>query len=85
MRTSRWLWLGVAACLALWILLTFVLALPIGWSQYKHGDTPIAYSDELEMVVGWLITAFAALFGALPIALAAVRSYARRGRPVAVP
>jgi hypothetical protein len=31
MRTSRWWWLGVAACLALWIVLAFVLALPTGW------------------------------------------------------
>jgi hypothetical protein len=33
MRASRWLWLGVAACLALWILLTFVMDLRTGWTH----------------------------------------------------
>ena len=33
MRISRWLWLGVALCLALWIILTFVMDLRTGWTH----------------------------------------------------
>lgn len=33
MRASRWLWLGVVACLALWIVLTFVMDLRTGWTH----------------------------------------------------
>ena len=33
MRTSSWLWLAVAACLALWIVLTFVMDLRTGWTH----------------------------------------------------
>lgn len=40
------------------------LQLPIGWSQYSRGDAPIMWMDLWDMIIGWLITAFAALFGA---------------------
>ena len=40
------------------------LAQPIGWAQYKLADFSTDRSEPLELVVGWLITAFAALFGA---------------------
>ncbi len=33
MRASRWLWLAVLACLALWIVLTFVMDLRTGWTH----------------------------------------------------
>jgi hypothetical protein len=39
------------------------LSLPIGWSQYKFGGK-VDWADVLEVVVGWLITALAVLFGA---------------------
>jgi|AP12_2_1047962.scaffolds.fasta_scaffold42858_2 uncharacterized membrane protein len=31
MRLSRWLALAAVACLALWIVLAFVAAIPSGW------------------------------------------------------
>src|SRR5207302_8000573 len=40
------------------------LAQPIGWAQYKVADLLADRKEQLEAVVGWLITAFAALFGA---------------------
>jgi hypothetical protein len=47
------------------------LALPIGWSNYAQPpkgaeQSPAApsWSDAPEMILGWLITAVAALFGA---------------------
>jgi uncharacterized membrane protein len=33
MRTSRWLWLGVGVCLALWVVLTFMMDLQTGWTH----------------------------------------------------
>jgi len=33
MRTSRWLWVGVLACLAIWIVLTFAMDLRTGWTH----------------------------------------------------
>src|SRR5260370_69123 len=39
------------------------LAQPIGWAQYQLADFSTHRSEPLELVVGWLITVFAALFG----------------------
>jgi hypothetical protein len=40
------------------------LQLPIGWAHYEPGDREMERTELLEIVVGWFITAFAALFGA---------------------
>ena len=31
MTAARWSWLGALVCLAIWVVLAFVMAIPSGW------------------------------------------------------